>query len=467
MMDFRSHVRALWAVRRLVSLLSLLVAAAFVLWAAASPVTVMATATLSIRQPAFEGGTTTEAFALQAQRYVLLSQTQALRRAAAAAVGDGIDEATIARQVSVTPSTTGLLEVVATGRTDDRPADQVLAVSTALIDAVTQEQDRSRDADIASLEARLADVAQRSARIEVVDTRSRATRDALDAQAQSLVTAVAERSNQPSGGLSALGDVQIQRSTRGLLQIGLVSAIVAALVVGELVVASFRLRRRLVPGSEVSTVEHLTGAPVVPRIYRTVDGDLSPDDAAHLFLTVVGLQGAPPPSLTFVSLTPSPRAVAIAQVVSTVAAELGTRTLLVDMDPGAPGGSTPGDGRSELPGATLRRLSIDLDPPVVGGSTNRRRSLRPLLEQGLVIAAAPPYDRVTDVLYVARELGSVVLLADARSVTPAAVHDAAELLRRAGAPPIATALFHVDRARTVIQRSTRSVAPAPVERAVR
>ena len=373
--------------------------------------------------------------------------------------------ARIANHVTVAPSTTGLLEVVATGRSTDRPEQMVLAVSTALIAAVTDEQDRSREADIASLEARLADVTERLDGLEVTDARSRATRDALTGQAQSLVTAVAERSNQPSGGLTSLGDVQVQRSTRGLVQVGLVALIVTALVVGELLVASFRVRRRLVPGSELNTVAAVTGAPVVPRIYRTVDGDLSPDDAAHLFLTVVGLQGGAPTSLTFVSLTSTPPAVAVAQAVATVAAGLGTQTLCVEIDPERRRSGRQERSQDARATSGLRHMSVGLegrDPDGTG-----RRSLRPLLEQGLVITGAPPYDSVTDVLYLARELGNVVVLADAGRVAPGVVRDAVELLRRADASPIATALFHVEARRTVIRRSARSTEPAIADRALR
>ncbi len=473
-MDFRSHLHALWAVRRLVALTSLVVAALFVLWAAVNPVTVVARATLNIRQPTSDGGTTAEDLNRQDQRYVVLSQTRAVRSAAAAEAGGGVDEGTIARQVAVTPSSTGLLQVVSTGAGTDRPEDQVRGVSTALIAAVEDEQDRNRLADIASLEARLSDVTERLEQLRGTDARARATRDALTAQAQSLVAAIADRSNQLSGGLSALGDVQVSRPGRGLVQTGLVSLIVTALIAGEVLVASFRARGRLVPGSEVSTVEFLTGAPVISRIYRTPDGNLSPDDAAHLFLSLASLQGTTPASLTFVSLTPAPSADAVARVVSTVAAELDTRTLLVEVDAGM-GSRKRGQAAAGRPGAVpaakgealVTRTLVDLGSPVAGPASSGRRSLRPLLEQGLVVTGAPAYNNVTDVLYVARELGGVVLLADARRVAPDTLRDAGELLRRADAPPFATALFHVDSRRTIVPRVASTQSPAISEEAMR
>ena len=421
-MDFRDHVRALWALRVPLVLVAALLALGVAGYQATRPATQTSTVALDVvAAPGADGAA--DATTTAADRYALVGTGSAVLDAVAQQTG--VSRADVTAAVTVTAASADQLEVTATGRDAATARALVTAEAQALVAAVdTQERDR-RDQDVAGLQSRLSDVATRLAAVPA-GTDPGGVRTALTVQLNTLATAIGTRQSQIPPRLSQDGAPTEVSVAGGALRKGVLTFLLALVLLGEGAVALLRLQGRLLRGNWAGQVQELTGSPLLSVVLVTGRGRLEPSGGLRAHLALRKVTG--PDGLTLLPFVEDLAARRLAREIARSARALGRPGLVVDASHwrteradagGQVGEETLEEGAREV---VLHSGRAPLDSMV--------------REEEYVVLYGPPAADLHGTVALALLGSAPVLVLDSRSARVKGVREWAQVLREAGCAPV-------------------------------
>lgn len=453
--DLGEHLRIIWRRKWLVLLLSLLLAGG-VYWLSSQQDETYA-ADLRLRLAAGQAATGQQVgendTAFLAESYAELATTRAVQDATAEAVDPPVTRKTVERRVSIdAAATAGFIDVRATGPTPERAEELATAMGEALSSAVQTRQRELVEAATVPLEEELESLEDR---LEAL-TEDSATRDALTARYEALVTALTQRQLQAVDRLEivspavASDDPVSPRPRRDAL----LAFLVGFIVYSELFVLAAALGDRFSSETLSEDIERVAGVPVLARIPQR-----RPDDIEEAFRELrtnlqfmAGIGGVR-------SVAVIGNATGIGKTMTSLSiarsfASTGIPTVLIDGDLRRPSVHNRLD-MSRSPGLTdylqdqsvsmLRRTGSDNGPlgVITSGSPMANPSDVLTLRFGevlaqtrpaeLVVVDTPPLDLFADGLAVASQCDLTIVVIDVRSTRKRALRSTAARLKQVDA----------------------------------
>ncbi|HEU4841080.1 MAG TPA: CpsD/CapB family tyrosine-protein kinase, partial [Ilumatobacteraceae bacterium] len=475
------HLRTIWNRRMIVVGSALIAFVAVFLWRGSAPATFEAQTGLDVSPaPSAQGTRPTGDDALFiTEGYAERARTRPVLEAAIASAGLKVSVDDVDDRVTITTnSDSGSIEVTASGPSAGDAAALSDAVAAALVSVVQAEQSQAAAARLAPLRAEIDALASTLATLPLDDP----TRPSLQGRHNALVAEAVEQELRPTDQLAvvspadATSDSVAPRPVRD----GVLAALVALVLSGELVVAFAALRDRFRSADLRADVSEVSGMPVLATVrrgseaarregYRELRTNLAlmtPSFDAPSTIAVLGVD---------VGVGCTETAIELAR-----AAAVGSQTvLLVDADLRRPAvhdrlGLPVTPGLAEvLAGAALTSAILAprpggpqfqvlpagraLDDPVMALTEHlRERVLVPATQRARVtVIDTPPLSAVADAAAIAAQSDTTVLVIDARTTSRRAVRDILERLRQVGVMPLGVVVNNVTPRRSAISRRRR------------
>lgn len=386
--------------------------------------------------------------------YSTLGQSVPVVATAVATSKLNIDTGTARSRISVSQEgSTGFLRVRATGPSPRDAVALARGESQALTDAVRNQQDAAKIADIAPLAA---EIAKSTAQIAALPSNSPQI-PALQQALQAAITAQAQREASASNRIDVISPA-IASSTPVSprpLRDSLLALAVAFVIVSELWVVVRALGDRFSSTDDSADIMKLAGLPVLARIPKGSDADTV--EAFRILRTnLMFLEGAGKPrTLAVVSANPDAGKTFVSIHLAESASALDEKVVLIDADLRKPAvhdrlGVVRAPGLSAvLQGAdiasTLRRASSSpflrilpsgapvSDPSGVLGARAFRQVLDGLRAVRLVVVDTPPGGLFADAMAVASQCDATIFVLDMKTSRKRAVKATIESLERGGA----------------------------------
>jgi capsular exopolysaccharide synthesis family protein len=364
-------------------------------------------------------------------------------------------ETTAARgRISVSQENgTGFLKVRATGPSPRDAVALARGESQALTDAVRNQQDAGKLADLAPL---LSSITKTNTQLATLPTTSPQI-PALQQALQAAITAYYQRDAQPSNRIDVASPAVAGTSpvSPRPLRDSLLALAVAFVIVAELWVVVRAVGDRFSATDDSADIMKLAGLPVLARIPKGSDAETV--EAFRILRTnLMFLEGAGKPrTLAVVSANPDAGKTFVAIHLAESAAALDEKVVLIDADLRKPAvherlGVVRAPGLSAvLQGAdiasTLRRNGSSpflrilpsgapvSDPSGVLGARAFRQVLDGLRAVRLVVVDTPPGGLFADAMAVASQCDATIFVLDMKTSRKRAVRATIEALERGGA----------------------------------
>jgi capsular exopolysaccharide synthesis family protein len=386
--------------------------------------------------------------------YSTLGKTAPVVATAVAKSGLKLDTGTAGRRISVgQENNTGFLKVRATGPSPADAAALARGESQALTDAVRNQQDAAKNADLADLLAAMAKAERDLATLPPTSPQITALQQSL----QAATTARYAREAQPSNRIDVVSPAVAGSSPVAPkpLRDSLLALAVAFVIVSELWVVVRAVGDRFSATDDSADIMKLAGLPVLARIPKGSDADTV--EAFRILRTnLMFLEGAGKPrTLAVVSANPDAGKTFVAIHLAESAAALDEKVVLIDADLRKPAvherlGVVRAPGLSAvLQGAdissTLRRNSSSpflrilpsgapvSDPSGVLGARAFRQVLDGLRAVRLVVVDTPPGALFADAMAVASQCDATIFVLDMKTSRKRAVRATIDSLERGGA----------------------------------